>query len=177
MAIPEKEKMVSDIAEQLKRSKGIYFTDFSGLNVDQITELRSNFRKAGIEFRVVKNTLAKLSAKQVGLDRIADHLTGPTAIAFGINDSLAPVKIISDFAKKIEKPKIKLGWIEGEIIQADEIESIAKIPPKEVLIGQVVSGFAAPISGLVSTLNNILQSFVGTIEAYRLKKEKESGQL
>ena len=172
----EKEHVVDEIAEQLKQAKGIYLTDFTGLNVEQMSELRTKFREAGVEYRVVKNSLTRLSAKKGGMDDVIEYLTGPTALAFGIVDSVAPARIISDFAKKNEKPQIKVGFVDGEFVGADAIATIIKIPPREVLLGQVVGVFSAPISSFVGTLNGLLRSLVGTLEAVRVKKEQQTDQ-
>ena len=177
MPKPEKEKVVEEIAEQLKQAKGIYLTDFTGLDVEQITRLRSNFRKAGIEYRVVKNSLTCLSAQKAGLDNLVEYLTGPTALALDNTDSIAPARIIAEFAKKDQKPQIKVGLVEGELVDSDAIESIIKIPSREVLLSQVVGAFAAPISGFIGTMNGILQSLVGTLEAVKQKKEQETDQV
>jgi len=176
MPKPEKIRVVEEIAEQLKQAKGIYFTDFTGLDVAQMTQLRSNFREAGVEYRVVKNSLTRLSVQKAGLDDVVDYLTGPTALALGISDSVAPARIVAEFARKHEKPKIKVGIVEGELVDGNSIESIIKIPPREVLLSQVVGAFSAPISGFIGTLNSLLQSLVGTLDAIRVKKEQQAVQ-
>jgi large subunit ribosomal protein L10 len=168
----EKERVVEEIVEQFKKAKGIYLTDFTGLNVEQMTQLRTNFREAGVEYRVVKNSLTRLSATKAGLDNVVDYLIGPTALAIGIDDSVAPARIVADFAKKTEKPKIKVGIVEGELVEGEDIESIIRIPPREVLISQVVGAFSAPISGLVGTLSGVIRNLIGTLEAVRVKKEE-----
>jgi len=170
----EKERIVDEIAEQLQQAQGIYLTDFTGLSVAEITELRSNFRNAGVEFRVVKNSLTRLSAQKAGMDNLIDYLVGPTALALGTDEPIAPARIVKDFAKKLDKPTIKVGVIEGEIVSPEEVESIINIPPREVLLGQVVATFSAPMSSLVSVLTNLLGSLVSTLEAVKAKKEKES---
>lgn len=174
MPKPEKEGVVDEIAEQLKQAKGIYLTDFTGLNVEQMTQLRTNFREAGVEFRVVKNSLMRLSAKKAGLEKVVEYLTGPTALALGTSDSITPARIVTEFARKFEKPQIKVGILEGELVGREEIESIIKIPPREVLLGQVVGVISAPISGFIGTLNGILRNLVATLEAVRVKKQQES---
>jgi len=176
MPNPQKERVVEEITEQLKQAKGIYLTDFTGLDVEQITQLRSNFRGAGVEYRVVKNSLTRLSANKAGMDNIVDYLTGPTALAFGIDDSVAPARIIAEFAKQHNKPQIKIGLVEGELVDSGSIDSIIKIPSREVLLSQVVGAFSAPISGFVGTLKSLLQSFVGTLDALREKKEQQAKQ-
>jgi len=174
MPKPEKERIVDEIAEQLQQAQGIYLTDFTGLSVAEITELRNNFRNAGVEFRVVKNSLTRLSAQKAGMDNLIDYLTGPTALALGRDEPIAPARIVKEFAKKTEKPTIKVGLIEGQIIAPDEVESIINIPPREVLLGQVVGTFSAPMSDLVSVLTSLLSSFVSTLDAIKFKKEKET---
>ncbi|MFW5999492.1 MAG: 50S ribosomal protein L10 [Halanaerobiaceae bacterium] len=172
MARPEKEAAVEEIAEKLERAKTLVFTDFIGLDVEQMTELRAKLREAGVEYKVVKNTLAKIAARQQGLDEITDELRGPTAIAFGIEDVVSPARILVDFAKEHDLLEIKSGFLNGDIIDAGKVESLANIPAKEVLLSQVFAGMQAPISGLVNTLQGNIRNLVQVLSQVKEKKDE-----
>ncbi len=174
MPQPEKIKRVEEISDSLKQAKGVFLTDFSGLSVEEITELRRNFRKAEVSYMVVKNTLARRSCQEVGLDDMVPYLTGPTGLALANNDPVAPVRVIIDFLKAHKekaKPEIKGAVVEGQVLTAQEAEAMKNIPPREVLIGQVVGGIAAPLTGLVGGLQGVIRNLVYTLDAVKVKKE------
>lgn len=174
MPQPVKIKKTEAITESLKRAKGVFITDFSGLTVEQMTQLRREFRKADVGYLVVKNTLARRSCREVGMESMIPFLTGPTGLAVSYNDPTAPVKIIVDFLKQNRekgKPEIKGALIEGQLLSAREAEAMKDMPSREQLIAMVVGALAAPISGLVGSLNSIISKFVYTVDAIREKKE------
>jgi large subunit ribosomal protein L10 len=174
MPQPEKIKRVEEISDSLKQAKGVFLTDFSGLSVEEITELRRNFRKAEVSYMVVKNTLARRSCEEVGLDDMVPYLNGPTGLALANNDPVAPVRVIIDFLKAHKekaKPEIKGAVVEGQVLTAQEAEAMKNIPPREVLIGQVVGGIAAPLTGLVGGLQGVIRNLVYTLDAVKVKKE------
>ncbi|WP_408955496.1 50S ribosomal protein L10 [Natroniella sp. ANB-PHB2] len=166
-----KELVVEELTQKFKDSKSAVLTDYRGLDVAEVTELRDKLREAGVEYKVVKNTLAFLAAKEVGYEEIKDFLTGPTAIAFSTEDPVAPAKVLSEFADDHEDLEIKSGIIEGDIIDVDGVTALADIPPREVLLGQVARGMKAPINGLVHCLNHPLKELVQVLN--QIKKEKE----
>ncbi len=168
----EKIKVVEELKGKLDKSKSFYLTDFSGLNVEDINQLRKDLKNKGIEFKVVKNTLLKLAVKDLGLDQITKHLEGPTGVAFGYSDPIMPAKILHDFKKKTEKPKIKAFWIEKEIFQPDKFVYFATLPTKDQLLIQVLGCFNFPLINLVGTFDGILREFIGTIEAFAKSKTK-----
>lgn len=171
MARPEKELKVKELTEKFKAAKAVYLTDFTGLDVIKATELRKRLREASVEYRVVKNTLAKMAAKNAGYDMLLDYLTGPTGLAFGIKDPIVPAKILTDFSKDNEKLKVKVGLFEGKVFDTKEIKHLALLPSREVLLSQVLAGLQAPISGFVGALGGILQKLVGTLDAVAKQKE------
>ena len=174
MPQPHKIEKVEEISESLKSAKGVFLTDFSGLSVEEITQLRREFRKADVSYLVVKNTLAKRSCEQIGLEDMVPYLTGPTGLALAKGDPVAPVRVISDFLKahkEKEKPEIKGAVVEGQVLTAQEAEAIKNIPPREVLIAQVVGSIAAPLSGLVGGLQGIISKLVYALDAVKEKKE------
>ena len=173
MARPEKEAAVEEIAEILQKAKGVFLTDFEGLNVEMMEELRRKCREASVNYRVVKNTLARIAARKVGWDELVNYLQGPSAVAYSFDDPSAPARVVSEFAKKAEKPKIKVSLFEGVFYGPEKIEEIASLPPKDVLLARIVGGFNAPIQGMVAGLYNLLQKFVMTLDAIKNAKDKE----
>lgn len=161
---------VDEIRDSLSKAKGVFMTDFNGLSVEEITQLRREFHKANVNYLVVKNTLARISAKDVGMDQILPFLTGPTGLAIALDDPTAPIRIISDFAKGKDKLSVKAAVIDGQLLSAAEAEAIKDLPPREILLAQVVSGIAAPLSGLVGGLKAMLNQLVYTINAIKEKK-------
>jgi len=167
MARPEKEVAVAEMAEIFEKSKGVFLTDFQGLNVEKISDLRQKCREASVGYLVVKNTLAKLAVKQVGWEEMLEHLEGPSAIAYSFEDPSAPARVINEFAKKEEKPAIKVSYFEGVFYGPEKVKAIASLPSKDVLLAQVVGGFNAPIQGFVGTIHGLLQKLVMTLDAVR----------
>ncbi len=171
MARPEKEQIVAELADKIKDAKSLLLTDFTGLNVEEISDLRNQLREAEVEYRIVKNTLARLSLEQLGLTQLLEYFEGPVAVALSKNDPIAPAKVISEFAKKIEKPKLKAYYLDGDIFKGEQINELAKLPSQEVLMGQLVGTIAAPLSGFVTALQNLLQQMVVVLN--EIKKQKE----
>lgn len=169
----EKKRVVEELKEKLEKSKSFFLTDFSGLNVEEINQLRKDLKSNGIEYKVVKNTLLKLAVKDLGLDLVTDYLEGPTGVAFGYNESILPAKILHNFKKKTEKPKIKVFWIEKKLFPPDKFKDFATLPTREELLTLILGCFKSPLVNLVGTLDGVLQEFVGTIEAIVKSKSKK----
>jgi large subunit ribosomal protein L10 len=167
----EKEKVVLELTEKMKSAKAIYLTDFTGLDVIRATELRKKLREASVEYQVVKNTLAQLAAKNAGMEMLMDYLTGPTGLAFGIKDPIVPAKILVEFGKDDNKPSVKVGVVEGKMVDVQQVKQLAMLPSREVLLSQVLSALQSPISGLVGALEGIIRKFVGTVDAIAKQKE------
>lgn len=174
MARPDKVAAVAEIKEKLSKSKGVIIADYRGLNVAQATELRKQLRDAGVEYRVVKNTLTILAAKESGLDDMVSLLSGPTAIAFGYEDPVAPAKVLSEFARTNKALEIKGGVLEGRLLDVDGVKALAILPSREELLGQVARGMQSPIAGLVNVLQGTIRNFVYALEAVRKQKEEAS---
>lgn len=141
----EKMQIVADIVQKLSDSKTTILTDYRGLDVAEVTELRKSLREAGIEFKVLKNTLVRRATAEVNLTDIDEFLAGPTAIAFSYDDLVAPAKILSDFAKKHDALEIKAGLLEGKFISSDEIKALASLPSREGLLSMLLSVLQAPM--------------------------------
>ncbi|MCL5045223.1 MAG: 50S ribosomal protein L10 [Actinobacteria bacterium] len=173
---PEKEMAVGELTEKFRNSKAAVLTNYRGLNVAQATKLRKKLREAGVEYRVVKNTLARIAAHQLGLTGLDGFLEGPTAIAFGAQDPVAPAKALSDFAKDNKQLEIKAGLLEGKVIDPTGVKALADLPSREVLLAMVLGGMQAPMYGLVTVLNGPLRQFAYVLEAVR-KQREEAGAL
>ncbi len=174
MARPEKEAIVAELKEKLEQSKAAILTEYRGLNVAAMTELRRLMREQGLEYRVVKNTLTRFAAQELGLDDLEPYLEGPTAIAFSFEDPVAPAKVIMDFAKEHKQLEVKAGLLRGKVIQPEGVKELADLPPREVLLAQVLGGLQAPIAGLVGVLNGAPRNLVYVLEAIRKQKEEAS---
>ncbi|MGI6161948.1 MAG: 50S ribosomal protein L10 [Christensenellales bacterium] len=154
-SIKEKEKIVADMVDKLSRAQGVAFLDYRGLTVAEVTELRNNFREQGVEYRVMKNKMLRRAAEQLGYEELIPHLEGPTAVAFGYDDPVAPAKIMSAFIKKVKKTEIKCGIVEGKVIDAIGVKALADLPPREVLIARILGSITSPISGLARVIDAI----------------------
>lgn len=172
MARPEKEAAVAEIQDKLSRSQTVILTDYRGLNVEEITELRKRLREAGVDFKVAKNTLTRLAAKKAKLEEVNTYLEGPTALAFGYDDPVTPAKILSTFAKDHKNLKLKAGLLEGRIIDADAVKELADLPTREVLLGQVAGIFQAPVRNLVTVLSAPIRNLVYVLDAVRREREE-----
>ncbi len=173
--LEQKKAVVAALAEKLKNASSGVLVDYKGINVADDTKLRSDMRKAGVEYAVYKNTLIRLAANQVGLKGLDNYLNGTTALAISQTDVVAPAKIITEYAKKIQnKFEVKAGFVEGKAIDAAGVSTLAELPPKEVLIATVLAGFNAPITGFVNVLNGNLRGLAVALNAIREKKENEA---
>lgn len=141
----EKVQVVSEIVEKLQNSKSTVVADYRGLNVAQVTQLRKLCREAGVEFKVYKNTLTRRATAEAGLSDLDAVLTGPTAIAFSMEDEMAAMKIIADFAKTNEALEIKGGVMEGKVLSDAEVKAMASLPNREGLLSMLLSVLQAPM--------------------------------
>lgn len=169
----EKKALVGELTKKLSDAKGVVLANYRGLTVAQDTLFRSKLREAGVEYRVVKNTMTRIAAGEAGITGLDSYLEGPTAIAISYTDPVAPAKAIADFVKesKLQALEIKAGLVEGKVIDADGVKALASLPPREVLIAQVLAGMQSPIVGLVNVLQGSIRNLVYTIEAVRKQKE------
>jgi large subunit ribosomal protein L10 len=175
MQMAEKHEVVANLSAKLSEAKCLYLTDFTGLDVASITELRRRLTAAEVEYVVVKNTLARRALEGGRYESLSEHLSGPNAFALAREDVVTAAKILTDFAKEKDKPRIRAGAIEGRVVSIEEIRRIAELPPRDQLLAQVVGYARAPIAGLVYTLNGLLSKFVRTVDALREQKEAGAG--
>jgi len=170
----KKEIMLDELRDNFKRAKVAIMTDYRGLNVSAMTKLRRSLREKGCELKVAKNTLTLKAAREVGLEGIEPFLEGPTAIAFGYEDLVAPAKIVFDFTKQAKTLQIKGGVLEGRAIDVNDVRSLAELPSREMLLSKVLGGMQAPMYGFASVLQGTLRNFVYALEAVRQKKAGET---
>ncbi len=152
-----KEAKVAEIKEKLEKAQGVVLSEYQGLNVEEDTQLRKALREAGIEYRVYKNTLVTLAAKELGIEGLEQYLQGPVSIALGYDDPTSPARVLNDFAKTHKKLQLKAGVVQGELFGEAQIKEIASIPSRDVLIAKLLGSFKAPLSNLAYLLNAIAE--------------------
>ena len=163
---------VADLRELVGRTQATILTDYRGLSVAEMTELRTKLRATDTEFRVVKNTLFKRAADGLlPVDQVGQHLTGPTAIGFAQGDPVGAAKVLVDFARDHKSLSVKAGIVGGNVYDAAQMETLSKTPPREVLIAQMLGSLNGPISGFVGTLSGIISNFVFTLQAIADKQD------
>lgn len=153
-----KEAKVAEIKEKLEKSKAVVLSKYQGLTVEEDTTLRKNLREAGVEYKVYKNTLVTLAAKELGLEGIVEYLEGPVSIAFSYDDVTAGARILNDFTKDHKNLELKAGIVEGEIYDEAKIKQLATIPSKEVLIAKLLGSIKSPIASFARVINAIAES-------------------
>jgi large subunit ribosomal protein L10 len=166
----KKAKVIKTIQEKLAKSQVVILTDYKGLTMAQLTQLRKLLRPVEAEYKVFKNTLINLALKDRALDGVDGILKGSTAVVFGYKDQVLPAKILTKFMKENEKLVIKAGIMEGNLIDQNMISSLAKLPSREVLLASVVRGMQAPLSNFVGDLSGILRKFLYAVNAVKDKK-------
>lgn len=160
-----KKVVVEEIASKMREAKSFVLFDYVGINVEQATQMRKSFRENGVDCKVYKNTLIKLAAKECGYDdKVNDVLSGSTAIAFGMNDPVAPAKVAAKYVEEFKKMELKAGVVDGEFYDKAMVEKLATIPSKEELIAKMLGSMMAPLSGLARVLNAIAENKGGAGE-------------
>lgn len=172
MATQQKIELVEQYAQKFKEAKSIFLADFRGMTVDQANALRKDFRSAGVEYRIVKNTLASISFKNAGLEDMSEFLTGCTAFAFSDQDPVAPIKVIKEYQKKNKEAKIDVKGclFEGQIFQADQADALANLPTRDALLSQFVGLLQSPMSNMVGVLKATAQKLAGVLESVKNQK-------
>jgi large subunit ribosomal protein L10 len=161
----EKEQIVSDLHQKIEQSKAIVLTNYRGLNVQQVNQLRQRLREEKISYHVVKNTLMKLATKGTDLEKVNDYFEGPTAVAMAYGDPISLAKVLSEFTKAQPILEIKVGVVEGRVLPPEGVRTFASMPSREVLFGQILGGIQMPGSQLAGVLLNVFQQLLGVIEA------------
>lgn len=167
----EKVRIVEEIKQKLSQSSSAVLVDYRRLTVEEVTQLRKEFRENGVDYKVYKNTLTELAVKELGYEGLIPYLAGPTAIAFGVKDPVAPAKILTENIKKLKKMELKAGLVDGKVIDVEGVKALAELPSREELIAKMLGSMNAPITGLVRVLNGPIRGLVVALNAIREQKE------
>lgn len=165
----DKDQVVGELAEKLKSATALYYTDFTGLNVKRMTELRRRLRKANVEYVVIKNTLALRAVNESGLT--GERLRGPTGVVV-TNDPVGAAKLLTDFAKENDqRPAVKGGLFEGRPLDAAQVKQMASMPSREQMLADLGASLQYPMSGFLGAMNGLLSMFAGALDALRTQRE------
>jgi large subunit ribosomal protein L10 len=167
----EKEKVVEALHDKFSRARSVLITDYRGLDMSAMSELRQRLRDASVEYRVVKNTLMTRAADGTNMALLKDHFAGPCAVALGYEDAVAPAKVLMKFSEENAALEVKVGIFEGQVVDLPGIKRLAKLPSREVLLAQLLSVMNAPVTSLVTVLSGVLRNFLGVLEAVKRQKE------
>jgi large subunit ribosomal protein L10 len=168
----QKSVVIDELHEKLAGANAFYLTDFTGMNVKQMTEFRARLRREGIDYMVVKNTLAQRALADMELPYIARFFTGPTGLVIGQTDPVSAAKVLTDFAREFDnKPAVKLGVVERKEVAADQVKQLAELPPKEVLLAQLAGGLQAPMARLAGGASNLIAGLARAVDALRAQRE------
>lgn len=171
LTISQKKELVSELREKFDQKKILILVDYKGLNVPKINELRTMLREAGVEFRVVKNTLLVRASRDTDVELIKDQFEGPSAVAMSYEDPVAPAKALAKFAKDNDKLQIKAGVLGGSMLDAEGVKRLAELPSREVLLAQVMGTMNAVPRGLVRALSNVPERLLYALQAIKDQKE------
>jgi large subunit ribosomal protein L10 len=168
----DKDEFIGELQQKLEGASAFYLTDFTGLNVKQMTQFRARLRKQGVEYVVVKNTLAQRALQGLDVPDVAAFFTGPTGVVIGRDDAVAAAKALTDFAREFgDKPAVKVGVVERREVNADQVKKLAELPPREVLLAQLAGGLQAPMARLAGGMSQLLAGFARAVDALRQQKE------
>ena len=165
----DKEQLVSELKEKIEGATALYYTDFTGLNVKRMTELRRRLKKANVEYVVIKNTLALRAVNESGL--VGERLRGPTGLVMA-KDPVEAAKILTEFAKtNDQRPTVKGGLFDGAAIDAAQVKRLASMPSREQMLAELGAGLQSPLSAMLGVMSSLLTNFAGALEALKTQKE------
>jgi large subunit ribosomal protein L10 len=165
----EKEQLVTELSDKLKNSQSLYYTDFTGLNVKRMTELRRRLKRVGVDYVVIKNTLALRAVNESGL--VGETLKGPTGLVVG-KDPVAAARVLTEFAKEFEdKPAMKGGMLQGKAIDNAQLKRMASLPSREQMLADLAAGLQSPMAAFVGALNGLFYQFAGALDALKSQRE------
>ena len=166
MPTEKKVQMVESLQETFSRCSIGILTDYRGLKTSELTDMRRRLRELGIEYKVVKNSLAQFAAKQAGMDELADSFEGPVAIAFGYGEIPDAARALAEYIRTTKSAlSIKSGFLEDRVLSSRDVDALARLPSREVLISQVMAGIQSPIAGLVNVLSAPIRGVMGVLQA------------
>lgn len=161
-----KEQHVQEICDRLKKAQSVVMIDYRGLTVEEDTNLRSEMRKNGVEYVVLKNSMVERACRELGVDeKVHEMLKGPSAFAFGYDDPVAPAKVLKDFVKKVKKCTVKGGLVDNAVTDPAGIDALADLPSREVLIARMLGSMMSPVTGLAIALDQLAKKLGGNAEA------------
>ena len=175
MATEQKTETVNDLSQRMSTAKSMVLADYTGLDVASVTKLRRSLRGVSVDYRVVKNRLAKRAAAEAGLSSLEEFFIGPTAMAFGLDDPLEPVRVLQKFVDAGGKITIKSGFMDGQVLSPAQVKELASLPSRDELISKVIGAVQSPMYGLVGVFSALLRSLTGVITAIEEAKKQESG--
>ncbi len=165
----EKEQLVTELRDKLKSAQSLYYTDFTGLNVKRMTELRRRLKRAGVDYVVIKNTLALRAVNESGL--VGEKLKGPTGLVVG-KDPVAAARVLTEFAKEFEdRPSVKGGLLQGKAINNAQVKRMASLPSREQMLADLAASMQSPMAAFVGALNRPLYMFAGALDALKSQRE------
>ena len=173
MANSVKVEVVEELRSIFSRAKSAVVANYQGIDAQGITALRVHMRSRSVDFRVVKNTLARRAVKDTSLEVLSEDFKGPISILVGFEDAVAPAKALADFAKSVatKSPEVICGVVEGKKVSPGEVQALAELPSREELISQMLSVFQGPTTNFAGVFSSLLRKLVGTLDAVREKKE------
>ena len=173
MANSVKVEMVEELHGMFSRAKSAVVANYQGIDAEGIRALRVHMRNRSVDFRVVKNTLARRAVKDTSLEVLSEDFKGPISILVGFEDAVAPAKALADFAKSVatKSPEVICGVVEGKKVSPGEVQALAELPSREELISQMLSVFQGPTTNFAGVFSSLLRKLVGTLDAVREKKE------
>lgn len=168
----EKEQIVAEVSETARKAHGLFFTDFTGLTVEQATELRREFFKAGIDYRVVKNTLIQKALEQVtGYDSVFGSLAGPTGVAFAFEDPVLPARIIQKFAEKHNRLSLKVCVLDRQVFEGSRLTELSRLPSRKEIMASILGSVQAPLAGVPTVINALMRDIASIVDEIGKKKE------
>lgn len=174
MDLETKKAVTADLAKRLGEAQTLYLTDFTGLNVKAITELRARFQAQGVDFVVAKNTLLRRAVDGLDLPDISEHLQGPTGIVLGTDDPVGPAKTLKEFARDHEdRPAVKVAIVESQTLEPSEVKRLADLPSREQLLGGIAGSMTAPVAGIVGVLAAVIRDIAYMVEEVARSREAE----
>ena len=174
MKIESKKQFVQQLHDRFTKSKIVILTDYKGLNVSSLSALRRSLREANIEYEVVKNTMLRLASDETDVSLIRDEFKGPSAIAISYDDPVAPAKILTDFAKENDKLELKVGVLNGKVLDLASIKALSSLPSREVMLATVLSAMIAVPTSFVRALNDVPVRLLNVLQAVKDQKEQQA---
>jgi large subunit ribosomal protein L10 len=171
LRIESKKEFVKGLKDRLEKSAVVILTDYKGLDVEAMTELRAKLREAQVEYQVIKNTMLRLASEGTGVEAIKENFVGPSAIALSYDDPVAPAKVLTEFAKDNDKLEIKVGVMDGRVLDVSAIKALSDLPSREQLLATVLSAMNAVPTSLVTALSDVPRRMVNVLQAIKDQKE------